>query len=75
MRLKTLLTLTAIVGLVFITAGDLIFPPPLSQMSRNTRISVDRFVIGLFPQKEVTRPSQERESQVQMFETRAKPSR
>lgn len=40
--------------LVFITFGEVILPYPLNQASINTRLVINEFLIGLFPDGEFT---------------------
>jgi hypothetical protein len=68
MRPKTLLTGLLIVGLLFISVGDRLLPQPLSDASRNTRTSINRFMLGLFPKVELEKPSKNREEKVKQLE-------
>ncbi len=58
MRFKNLFTLALILGLLFITLGDRILPQPLNDASRNTRTSINQFLIGLFPNWQPKNPNQ-----------------
>ncbi len=43
-------------GLTFIGIGDNFLPQPLSNVSSNTRSSVNQFLMGLFPDKKAIDP-------------------
>ena len=44
------------VGLIFIGIGDNFLPQPLSNVSSQTRSSVNQFLMGLFPDKDPIDP-------------------
>jgi hypothetical protein len=48
---KTAVTYLLILFLLFVALGDQFLPKPLSTASRDTRISLNNFFIGLFPKK------------------------
>jgi hypothetical protein len=73
MRFKSLLTVVLILGLGFISLGDRFLPQPWSNYSRNTRIQIDKYLIGLFPKKDLEKPSQQREDELKELERRAEP--
>ncbi|MGK7876333.1 MAG: hypothetical protein AB4426_24465 [Xenococcaceae cyanobacterium] len=68
MRAKSIGTIIFILLLLFITIGDRILPQPLSDVSRNTRTSINKFLIGLFPDKEFTDPSEGLEKGIEEHE-------
>jgi lipopolysaccharide export LptBFGC system permease protein LptF len=74
--LKPLLTISIILGLIFITIGDQFLPKPLSTYSRNTRASINQKLLSLMPNPKIKRPSAEREKQVEQLQenTSGKPS-
>ena len=52
MRFKTLFKLGLISFLVFVTVGDRFLPKPLNDASRQTRTSINQFLINMFPDTE-----------------------
>ncbi|MBE9127196.1 MULTISPECIES: hypothetical protein [unclassified Coleofasciculus] len=68
MRFKNLLGLVFILALVFITIGDRVLPAPLNQASRDTRTSLNQFLIGLFPDWEPKNPNRRTEEEVEQLE-------
>jgi hypothetical protein len=57
MRFNNLLTLAFILTLLFISIGDRILPSPLNDASRNTRVSINNFLVGLFPDRKPKDPN------------------
>lgn len=68
MRLKTLLTVAFVLGLIFIGLGDSFLPPPLSTASRTVRTRINQFLLDLLPNPEIERPSQQREDRLRELE-------
>ncbi len=71
MQAKTLFTAIFVLGLIFIGAGDSFLPQPLSNLSRNTRTNFNRILVGLIPNPQIEKPSQQREEQMREFEHEA----
>ncbi|MEC4983974.1 MAG: hypothetical protein SAJ37_11210 [Oscillatoria sp. PMC 1068.18] len=65
MRSKNLLTIIGILALLFIGIGDTVLPGSLGEASKNTRQSINQFIIGLFPDKEFTNPNERTEEAVE----------
>ena len=70
MRFKNLLGPLFILALLFITLGDRVLPAPLDDASRNTRTSINQFLIGLFPDWNPTNPNERTEKEVEQLEQR-----
>ena len=68
MRAKSLLTIIAILFLLFISIGDRILPQPLSDASRNTRTQINDFLFSLFPKKELKNPHRRTEETIKQVE-------
>lgn len=51
MRPKTAFPVLIVLAILFIGFGDSIFPKPLSTASLQTRTTLNKFVVGLFPQR------------------------
>ncbi|NES85617.1 MAG: hypothetical protein F6K10_31760 [Moorea sp. SIO2B7] len=68
MRPKTIFTILFFLSLIFITMGDQFLPQPLSDLSRNTRVSINKMLIGLFPKKEFKNPNKRTEDAVEQLE-------
>ena len=68
MRSKNLVTVAVILGLIFITIGDRILPPPLNAASFNTRTSINQFLISLFPNWHPTNPNDRTRKAVDQLE-------
>ena len=56
--IKTILSILAVGGLLFISIGDSILPDPWGEASLRTRKNVTQFLAGLFPDWEPKDPSQ-----------------
>lgn len=56
--------------LVFIGFGDKFLPNPLSNASVQTRTTLNKWIVGLFPQRDgdVINPNKEREAQIEQME-------
>ena len=74
MRLKTLLTILLILGLIGIAIGDRFLPQPLDRLSRDTRTKINQFLTGLFPKTDLERPSQQREDAIEEFQRKVEPA-
>lgn len=56
-KVKAFLPILVILGLLFITIGDLVLPEPLKESSFRTRNSINEFMLSLVPSLEPkTRP-------------------
>jgi hypothetical protein len=64
-RPKFLLTSLFIFGLFFIAVGDRFLPQPLSDISRNSRVSINNAMIGLFPKSRTVEKIEQREKETQ----------
>ncbi len=51
MQRQTLAFIFVALTIAFITVGDRILPGSLGQASRNTRVGISRFLMGLVPNK------------------------
>ncbi len=71
---KFLSTLLIFSALFFITLGDQFLPRPLNTYSYKARESLNNMILGLAPNKEPKRPSEQREKQMESFLNRAQPS-
>ena len=56
---------TAIAGLVFVGVGDKFLPQPLSGYSKNTREQINQKLLGVVPDPDLKRPSEQREKEVE----------
>lgn len=65
MRPKLLLTSVVVFGLFFITVGDRILPQPLSDISRNSRVSLNDAMKGLFPKSRTVEKIEQREKETE----------
>ncbi|MBZ8182268.1 MAG: hypothetical protein SAL07_13425 [Oscillatoria sp. PMC 1051.18] len=65
MRSKNLWTIIGILVLLFIGIGDTVLPGSLGKASKNTRQSINQFIVGLFPDKEFTNPNERTEKAVE----------
>ncbi len=68
MRAKSLLTIIAILFLLFISIGDRILPRPLGDASRNSRTQINEFLLSLFPKKELKNPHRRTEEIIRQVE-------
>ncbi len=68
MRFKTLFNLGLISFLVFVTLGDRFLPKPLNDASRQTRTSINQFLIGIFPDKKFKNPYERTEKAIEEHE-------
>lgn len=57
-----------LVVLIFIALGDRFLPQPLSGYSFQTRTSINQFIVGLFPKKDLKNPYQKSDDAVQQAE-------
>lgn len=70
MRFKNFIGPLLILALLFITLGDRVLPAPLNEVSRNTRTSINKFLVGLFPDWHPTNPNERTEKEVEQLEQR-----
>ena len=68
MRSKTAFPLLVIISLLFISVGDRILPQPLSNLSKSTRTSINRFLLSIFPDKEFKDPHKRTEDAIKKEE-------
>ncbi len=69
MNLKSNLLMSCLfVGLLFVGMGDNFLPEPLSNVSSNTRSSVNQFLMGLFPDKEPINANERTEKVIDKLE-------
>ena len=68
MRPKSILTILVVLSVIFITMGDRFLPQPLSDASRNTRVSINKTLVGLFPKKKFRNPHKRTEDSVDQLE-------
>ncbi len=67
-KVHNYLLFLGVLTVVFITVGDLFLPKPLNNYSQNTRTTITKYLVSLFPQKQPKRPSGQRENQVRELE-------
>lgn len=66
---KSVITYLVILFLLFVTLGDKFLPKPLSTTSLQTRTSLNKFFIGLFPQwRPKLNPNERTEKELQKEE-------
>jgi len=53
---------------IFVGFGDKILPQPLSGASLKTRTTINKFLLGLFPKKEISNPNEKREKEIEKWE-------
>lgn len=70
MRSQNLIGIVLVLALLFITVGDRVLPAPLNQASRNTRTSINQFLVGLFPNWEPKNPNQRTRDAVEDLQRR-----
>ncbi len=68
MGFKNILISLIVIAVLFIGIGDRILPQPLSDVSRNSRASINQFLIDLFPTRKPKNPYEEREKQLEELE-------
>ncbi|NEP14383.1 MAG: hypothetical protein F6K14_30145 [Symploca sp. SIO2C1] len=68
MRSKNILIGVIVIAVLFIGIGDRILPQPLSDASKNTRTTINQFLINLFPTRKPKNPYEEREKQLEELE-------
>jgi hypothetical protein len=68
MRPQGVITIFAILGLLFITVGDRVLPEPLSTASVKTRTNINQYLIGLFPDWKPKDPNQRTKEAIEQQE-------
>lgn len=56
---------TAIAGFIFVGVGDKFLPQPLGGYSKNVREQINQRLLGVVPDPDLKRPSEEREKEVE----------
>ncbi len=69
--LKTLLTISFVLGLIFIGMGDAFLPKPLSTISKNTRTRINNILLGFTPDPKIKNPNRDLSRQAEEAEERA----
>lgn len=64
MRLDSILKLSIILGVLFISIGDRVLPHPMSTASTQTRQTVNQFLNELFPKWETVNPNAQTEKAI-----------
>ena len=68
MRFDSILKLSLILGVFFISIGDRVLPQPMSTASTQTRETVNQFLNELFPKWEPVNPNAQTEKAIQQQE-------
>ncbi len=55
MKLSGLLKLCLVLSVLYITLGDFLLPQPYSHNSKQVRENINEFLVGLFPEGELTK--------------------
>ncbi len=55
MKLLGLLKLCLVLSVLYITLGDFFLPQPYSNNSKQTRENINEFLVGLFPEGDLTK--------------------
>jgi len=63
-RAKSALTILTVLGLVFVGFGDKVLPQPWNTASYNTRITVNNYLINLFPTRKPKNPYERTEKAI-----------
>jgi len=64
----TVVKLVIFLLVIFVTVGDIILPEPLRSASKNTKATINSFIIGLAPKDKFTNPNDRTEKAVDEFE-------
>lgn len=64
----TVVKLAIFLLVMFVTVGDVILPEPLRSASKNTKTTINTFIIGLTPKDKFTNPNERTEKAVDEFE-------
>lgn len=54
--------------LIFVGFGDRLLPEPLSSASVKTRTTINKFLLGLFPKRDLKNPNEKREKEIEQLE-------
>ena len=66
--MKTIGKILPLVILIFIGFGDRFLPQPLNGYSYKTRATINQFIVGLFPGKDLRNPYQNSDDAVKQAE-------